>query len=220
MAGNTFLYTPENQALPSTAALLNAMLEKPSGSESNSQNIHPSADSLRISQLVSRGHVLPPIGALADLKLISLAAEQRETSPGAKRAHEKRFKCLRCEFRCNDKSDLSRHTNDKHTVTKLFQCPACGRCSKQSGNLKPHAMKEHCCTLDFGSSNQRYVVEKAGVQVKVVVGSVTFSDAQLQMYGARANNQTLSINEASTLVSVLTQHELEMKADEFKPTFR
>lgn len=125
----------------------------------------------------------------------------------------KNYLCNFCNFSSIDKSDLVRHKNDRHNVIKLFQCPICGKCSKQGGNLKPHSQKEHACNLNFLESRKRYKVEKNNREVKIVVGKLIAIPTILKL---------LNKSEAEFLdtIVLMSDEELKQKAISYQPVFR
>lgn len=80
------------------------------------------------------------------------------------------FFCSQCTYASNNEANVRRHTNAKHETLFICQCPHCGRCSRQSSNMKLHAMQFHNSVLEFAENAKRYTVIAAAVERTVKVG--------------------------------------------------
>lgn len=156
---------------------------------------------------------LPPI------REIDPSIEQRAINSNQSfKVQRKKITCPHCPYSTRDRADLSRHSNDRHMIVKLFQCKICGLCTTQSTNTKQHVPREACCILSFRPQDgaRSYKIERNGVSVTVVVGEVMFTPDQLDMHRAATGNPNLTEDEARELIQVAPKEVLYRKALEFR----
>lgn len=85
---------------------------------------------------------------------------------------QKIFQCNSCNRCFNNYYDLERHINCFHILKTIYQCPLCGYCNKNSGNISGrHAMLNHCCQITFKRKYCReYEIELPDKTINVRVG--------------------------------------------------
>jgi hypothetical protein len=158
---------------------------------------------------------LPPIREVSEPHDQGIEIRKIFRTLSGKSPEGSRFqKCKHCSFKTQDKGDLKRHINDVHILSRLYQCPVCGKCGKQSGNIKSHSALYHSMSLSFENywnrnPNTKYTTIKNGVKVTVSIGRVVLSEAEKKR-GV----------EFDPTKEELTAEELQKKAHEYVPMCR
>ena len=108
-------------------------------------------------------------------------------SPPTKEPHAKRYVCsyANCQYRTSDSSDIGRHINDRHDTTRIYVCPICGDCYKQTTNVKTHSDSKHSATLVFRNPSRQYKLQKDGREVTVRIGEIHLTTNQKALWGER-----------------------------------